>query len=279
MTLLIELPGVLTDTTGLQRIIITTEGFPSDGLTDLFLFEDGSGTSPENAISGRGVGSIEAVQTTNNAYSWLSGGGIGLQGTQIMSAPASYITGPWSMVMAGAMVGSVGAAGPERLGGLMGHREYAESPPRGVSLYMRGGTDWNSGTPDPYYTGRAQNNGAQGTISVLAPSGGLAPIAKRLLHVLSYDGTGMLTATIYNADGVVVASKSWAASEGQFGLAAGELRTSLRTSVGLGSATFPHTNLQVEAAANYSRVLTSDDIPVILAKVKGLGASRGRAWV
>jgi len=230
-------------------------------------------------VTGRGAGLIEAPATMNNAYSWLSGGGIGLQGTQIMAAPASDITGPWSMVMAGSMIGSVGAPGTERLAGVVEHRGYGVSPQRGAALYLRGGTDWNAGSPTPFYSGRSYNNGSPEAPSVLAPSSGFTTIGMRRLHVLSYDGLGTLAATVYNAAASAISTTSWAATAAQFGLNGGVTLTSLQPSIGMSSTTFPHGDLQAEAFAVYGRELAQEDVQVILDAVTALGVSRGRVWV
>lgn len=279
MTLLIKLPGVLTDTTGMSRLITTLRGFPDADLTDLFLFEDGSGTAPANTVSGGGVGTIEAPVASNNAYSWLSGGGgLSLSGSQIMTAPASDASGAWTLVLGSAMVASVGGTASERIAGVMGMRQFTASPVRGCSLYMRGGTDWNSGSPTPYYQGRPANAGAQGTLASLTPTSGLSEIGKRRLSVLSYDGTSTITAKIYAADGSIVAQGTMATSDAEMFTASSVTLTSLNPTVGMSSATYAGGQQYVEAFARYSKVLDSTEIDVVLAACKALGSARGRAW-
>lgn len=279
MTLLIKLPGTLTNTTGLPRLITTLDGFPDSNLTDLFLFEDGSGTAPENSVIGRGAGVIEAPDAINNAYSWLSGGGLSLSGTQIMSAPLSDASTPWTLVCAGAMAGSVGGTDSERIGGIMGFKQFTGATVRGASMYMRGDTNWNSGTPVTHYQSRAADNGGIGPPYNLIRSSGIQEIGKRRLRVMTYNGSSTITATIFDKGGAVVASASYAATDAQMLTASGVTVANLNPCLGLSSATFAGGQQQIEAFARYSKVLDMAEINVILATCRGLGDSRGRAWL
>lgn len=273
--LVIKLPGT-TSNTSLPELLTTLNGFPTQGLTDLFLFEDGSGTSPENAVDGAGAGVIEDVGATNAASSWLSGGGgLRLEGTMLMSAPARDASTAWTIVQASTMAGSTGGTASERIAGVMGFRNY---PTRGAALYLRGGTDWNSGTPDPTFNGRATDNGGPGGVEVLSPASGINAIGRRLLHILSYNGAGTLSAQVITGAGSVVASTIWSAAHADFLLASGTTQANQSVCCGLQSATFAAGVQDVEAFARYDRVLSSSDLAAIRAAATALGTARGRAW-
>lgn len=280
MTILIELPGTLASTTGMRRVVTTNNGFPDDGLTSLHLFTEGTGTSVANSVSGGSAGLIEHPVASNNAYSWMSGGGIQLDGTEIVSFPTIDVTGAWSLVSMGSVTGSVGGTASERLTALLGFRDFSGANIRGSLLYVRGGTDWNSGGTAPYYQQRAANGaGAQAASSNLTPSSGLSLLGQKRLQVVTYNGTDTITSTIYDKTGAVVASGSLTVSDAQLSTGTGGVVvTGLQPIVGGPGVTYNGGRQVVEAFASYNRVLGASDITALLTKAVALGAARGRVW-
>ena len=275
------LPGVALNTAGLPRVLDykTVAGFPADGLSDLLLFSDGSGTSAANAVSGRTAGVIEVINASNNAYSWLPGGGIQLDGTQIVSLPALPALGAWSLVSMGAVVGSVGGTGSERISGLVGFREFTGSQ-RGAGLYVRGANDWNNGSNTPYYQHRGYKRGTLGTAESLTPSTGLNVIGSRRLHVLSHDGAGTIMSTVYSPAGVVIAQDVISTQGGDevFMNSSGVPLPTLTPCLGLSSSTYAGGRQYVEAFARYEKILSQLDVVRIGSAVSMLGQKRGRYW-
>lgn len=280
MTILIELPGTLSSTTGMRRVVTTNNGFPDDGLTNLHLFTEGTGTAVANSVSGGSAGLIEHPIASNNAYSWMSGGGIQLDGTEIVSFPAIDVTGAWSLVSMGSVTGSVGGTASERLTALLGFRDFTGSSIRGAVLYVRGGTDWNSGGTAPYYQHRPSNgSGAQGAATNLTPSSGLSLLGQYRMRVMSYNGTDTITSTIYDKTGAVVASGTLTVTDAQLSTGTSSVVVAaLQPIVGGPSATYNGGRQVVEAFAAYNRVLGASDISTLLTKAVALGTARGRAW-
>lgn len=275
------LPGIAGNTAGLPRVLDypTVAGFPADGLSDLLLFSDGSGASAANAVEGRTAGVIEFINAGNNAYAWLGGGGIQLDGTQIVSLPALPALGEWSLVSMGAIVGSVGGTASERICGIVGFREFTGSQ-RGAGLYVRGANDWNNGTNTPYYQYRGYKRGALGTAESLTPGTGLGVIGSRRLHVLSHDGAGTITATVYSPAGVVIAQDVLSTQGGDeiFMNSSGVSLPTLTPCIGLSSSTYSGGRQHVEAFARYEKVLSQLDVVRIGAAASMLGQKRGRYW-
>lgn len=280
MTILIELPGTLASTTGMRRVVTTNNGFPDDGLTGLHLFTEGTGTSVANSVSGGSAGLIEHPVASNNAYSWMSGGGVQLDGTEIVSFPTIDVTGAWSLVSMGSVTGSVGGTASERITGLLSFRDFTGSSIRGAVLYLRGGNDWNTGTPSPYYQHRPSNGaGGQGTLANLTPSSGLTTIGQKRLRVMTYNGTDTITSTIYDKTGAVVATGTLTVTDAQLSTGTSSVVvTALQPIVGGPSAAYSGGRQVVEAFAAYNRVLGASDITTLLAKAVALGTARGRAW-
>lgn len=279
MTVHIKIPGVLSSTTGLRRVIPTNNGFPSEGLTDLLLFADGADTAPVNSVAGRSAGAIEAPIAAHNAYSWLAGGGVQLEGTQIVTMPASDASTPWSLISIGSITGSIIDTSSEKLTGLLGFKEFAQGAVlRGAGLFVRGAVNWNIPTTAPYYQHRSLANGANKTPTNLAPSSGLSIIGQRMVRVFSYNGVDTLTSTIYNKDGTVMATATFAATDAEMFTVSGTTVTTLTPSAGLSATTYKWGRQEVEAFARYDRVLAAADIIKIIAAGVALGAARGRAW-
>lgn len=277
MTILIQIPGTLSSTAGLERLMPTNNGLPSEGLTDLLLLADGSGTAPANSVSGRSAGVIEAPQTSNNGYAWLSGGGVRLDGSQILTMPQSASDGAWTLVSVGAVIGSVGGTGSERICGLLGFKEFT-SEIRGCALYMRGGTDWNITTTEPFYQHRATNNGVLAAGENLTPKSGLSEIGAKRVRVVHYDGVGTITSKIYDKNGVTVASDLLAATDAQMFTISGTTNSTLSPCCGASNSTYNGGSQQVEFFARYSRELQSADVARICAAAAQIGAARGRPW-
>jgi hypothetical protein len=278
MTVIIQIPGTLSSTAGLERLMPTNNGFPSEGLTDLLMLQEGAGTAPANAVAGSGAGAIEAPAAVNNAFAWLGGGGVQLDGTQIISLPARDASAPWTLVSLGSVTGSVGGTASERLCGLLGFKEFPGVSPRGAGLYLRGGNDWNIPAAPPFFQHRGTTNGANNTAENLLPSSGLGVIGSRHVRVFSYNGVDTITSTIYDKNASVIAEDSAAATDAGMFTVAGVTVTNLTPCAGLSHATYSGGRQQVEALARYSRVLGAADISRICAAASAIGATRGRAW-
>lgn len=283
MSTITVLPGVLPASvaTGLplyDDAVSKNNGWPSFGLADLLLFSDGAGTSVTNAVSGRASGVIEHPNTpVNNAFSWLPGGGLQIEGTEIVSLAAFDASKPWTLISVGAITGSAGAPGSEKICGIVGFREFATAPIRGAALYARGSNDWNSGAPAPYYQYRPTNAGVNGTTENLLPTAGLNIVGKRCIRALSYDGASTLSGTIYDATGAVIATDSY----GSFDPALmfvndGVTLKTLTPCIGIPSGTYAGGKQQIEAFARYDRLISAADVSRIARAVTTLGANRGR---
>ena len=73
MTVHIKIPGVLSSTTGLRRVIPTNNGFPSEGLTDLLLFADGRPVGTLRAFTEDGgtrwhIGRVAVIQSARQLH-------------------------------------------------------------------------------------------------------------------------------------------------------------------------------------------------------------------
>lgn len=270
-------PGVMPSTTGFRRVIPTNNNFPSEGLTDLMLFADGAGAAPVNSVTGRAPAVIEAPVALNSAYAWLSGGGVQLDGTQIISLPTSDASTPWTIVSLGAVTGSVGGSASERICGLLGFKEFTVSS-RGAGFFVRGGNDWNTPTTTLYYVQRSYNNGTLKAAGNLMPVTGLPVVGNRRARVWSYDGSATLTATTYDKNGTAMATNTYAATDAEMFTVASVTVNTLTPCVGLSSSSYQGGRQEVEAVARYSRVLAAADITKIIAAGVALGAARGRVW-
>ena len=203
-----------------------------------------------------------------------------LDGTEIVSFPAIDVTGAWSLVSMGSVTGSVGGTASERITALLGFRDFTQASIRGNLLYLRGGNDWNSGSPSPYYQQRPSNGaGGQGTSANLTPSSGLTTIGQKRLRVMTYNGTDTITSTIYDKTGAIIATGSITVSDAQLSTGtSGVVVTNLQPIVGGPNGSYNGGRQVVEAFASYNRVLGASDITALLAKAVALGTDRGRAW-
>jgi uncharacterized protein YkuJ len=145
-------------------------------------------------------------------------------------------------------------------------------------MYVRGGEDWNSGTPNPYYAGRAMSNGVQSGVNVLQPNSGLGVIGPKRLHILQYDGQGQASARVVSANGLAISEVNWSVSSNDFLSASGNLSKKISPCLGLSGAVFSGGAQECEVFARYSRVLSNTELDVFLSSAKALGAKRGRAW-
>lgn len=278
MTLHIQIPGTLSSTTGLRRVIPTNNNFPSEGLTDLLMFADGSGTTPVNAVSGRPSGIIEVINASSNAYSWLSGGGgVQLEGSQIISLPPSEQSTPWSLVSVGAMVGNSGASPAERIAGILAFKEYASATIRGAAMYMRSGADW-SGAPNTNYQLRPASAGVQGTTVDLLPSESLLELDALRIRVMSWNGSTTLSSKIYNRNGILITSATSSTTTAAMFTASSVTLSTLSPCIGISNSTYNGGAQQVEAFARYNRLLIASDVTRIVSASVALAVSRGRVW-
>lgn len=279
---LIKYPGVLASTAGLKRVMTyDANGFPNQRMQACHLFTDGSGTAAADSLGGSS-GLIEAPAASNNAYSWMSGGGgLQLDGSQIVSFGAFDITQAWTMVYLGAVTGSVGGTGSERITALLGFRNWATADVRGAITPVRtGGNDWNTGTPQPLYQARPANgSGGSGAISVLSPSANLNIIGSRRALVLSWDGSSQLTAAVYDKNGNTLTSVEVTTSNTVLTTGTGgAVVTSLQPIIGGPTAAYSGGRQQVEGFLRYKGVLNATEIAGICAAASALGTARGRAW-
>lgn len=256
--------------------------FPAAGLADLLLFTDGAGTAVSNSVTGRPAGVIEHPVATNNAFQWLTGGGVQIEGTEIASLPAFDASAAWTLVHVGTLVGSTGGTASERIGAILGFREFGVAPLRGFILSVRaGGNDWSLPSASPVIQARMMNNGALGTIEQLAPNPGIDGLLRqRRITIISHDGAGNIACALYRGDGSVVSSDAVYTQHpiAQMFLNGGVTLTTLTPCAGASSATYAGGRQQVEAFGRYDRVLTAADIAQIGVAAARLCEKRGRYW-
>lgn len=277
----IILPGTGADVVGQEiAMVVEPSGIITAGLEALYLFTDGSGTSVADSLGGS-AGAIDSLASSNNAYSWLSGGGVSLSGAQMASFPAFEMNSAWTIMTAGGTFSDVGAAG-DKITGIIGVRNFGQSPNiRGAYLYHRGGTDLDVAQTSTYYQHRPSNgSGGQGTPENINPT--FIQIAqRRRLHMISYNGSDTITSRIYDKDGVLVASDSLTTDDATLFTIGGTTVTNMQWSVGGPSATYANGVHQHEWAARYSRGISdfsSEEIAQLCLACEELGTARGRAW-
>lgn len=278
MTIKINLP--ITIAAPVASKIVNDPAIPAEGLADLLLFTDGTGTAVANAVSGRPPGVIEHPTTTNNAYSWLIGGGVVIEGTEIVSAPAFDASVAWSIVQASTLIGSTGGTGSERIGAIMSFREFGVAPLRGLLLLVRnGGNDWSLPAAAPITQVRMMANGSQGTFEQLLPNSGVGGLLqRRVVSVLTHDGNGNIASAIYRFDGTLVSSDAVYSAHpiSQMFLNAGVTLTTLTPCAGSSSATYAGGRQQIELFARYSRAISGNDVAQICIAATELCKKRGR---
>ncbi|MBL4835728.1 MAG: hypothetical protein JKY26_17395 [Pseudomonas sp.] len=276
MTVLIELPGVLSDTTGLERVVTTINGFPEEGMADLFLFSNSSGTAVTNALPGRDAALIEQVNSGDYAsgHTWLSGGGgLELQGTQIVSMPAFKADEPWTLVYAGAITGHLSGA-TEALAALIAFRDRSTANVRGPVLFAR---SFQAGGTSGYYQGRAWQGSSEGASVSPAPSSA-SIVGSRRVSIMSYNGLDTVAIAIYDKNAAVISAATVSATDAGMTTNAGVVKSEVQPSIGVSNGIYDGGIQQVETFARYSRLLTSEDVTRICANAAVLGGSRGRVW-
>lgn len=281
-TLEILVPGVLPSAAGLDRFITTiggTPGFPDDGLASLFLLNDGSGTAPVNSVSGGAAASIQdSGAATSNAFAWLSGGGIDIEGSEILAMPAIDLRNAFTIVSGGMVTGSVVASPSYQL---LAFLASASTNFRGLILALiNGGTNWNPPTSNTSYDLRASNGaGALGSANTFGSSS--ASVNSGRLKVLSHDPVaGTATGAIYDKSGNQLFSNTIAVTNTQLvtGLS-GVVQNTVQPCVGpFPSAVWSRGKQNVEAAAVYTRTLAAIDITNIATTIAALASTRGRPW-
>lgn len=251
---------------GTEKFVPLLNGYPVRGLGALYRFQENTGTSLADTLGGS-AGLIEHPSASNNAYSWLGAGELRLEGTEIATFPAIDVTSPFSLAYIFEVTGSVGGTGSERITALCGFRDFTGSPNgiRGVLLYFRGGTNWSGASTLPYFQTRPGNgSGSQGTLANLLPATGLTTLDQRLLAVLSYDGSALVTATIYDATGQTVATVSFAINDTQMTTGtAGNVDTTLQPMIGGPTVTYNGGQQTALGFAVYNRVLGTADIAAL----------------
>ena len=274
MTVLIELPGILSSTAGLEKLIFTNNGFPSDGLEDLFLFTDASGTALVNAIGGRPSGSLEKLAEGDfgGGYAWLNGGGVRLQGTQIATFPGFDPTQPFSLVVGGAITGNISGA-IEAITGFLAFRDRSTSAVRGPAMFARAFQSGGNQTVQA----RMWTGSADGATSDLQPRvTGL--INRHMISVLTYDGSATVTASVYSKTGAVLGSVSIPATDVGKTTNAGNVSTTAQPTIGISTSVYDGGIQESEVFARYSKVLSAEDITRICTQAASIGAARGRPW-
>lgn len=281
MTAIIEIPGVLTPQPGTEPALIqNTDGFLVKGLEAAYLFEEGSGTAVADTEGGS-AGVIETVNASNDATSWLSGGGgLSISGGKLISLASFEANSAWTIFTFGAITGDVGADS-EKIVGLIGFRDWTGGSIRGPAMYVRGATDLDAPSTAAYYALRPPNgSGSVGTAVNLAPTNINVSAAKRMM-ALSYDGSATIRATVYDSAGAVIATNTAATNDAALFTISAVTVSTLTPSLGGWSTTYASGTTQLEAAVRYSRYLgdfTAGEIAVLAANGAAIGAARGRAW-
>lgn len=276
MTVLIELPGVLASTAGLERVITTLRGFPDAGLADLFLFDEGAGTGVTNKVLNRPSGLLEKLNPGDygGEYAWLGGaGGLQLQGTQTVVLPDFDPTTPWSLVYLGGVTGVLSGA-TEAISALISFRDRVGADIRGPHLIARA---FQAGGANGYYQTRAWQGAADGATANLLPSTA-GVVGQRRVAILSYDGGTTVTASVYDKAGALVSTISVAATDAGMTTNGGVVKALAKPTIGISNTVYDGGIQQVEAFARYSHVLNAEDITRICKNGASLGAARGRAW-
>jgi hypothetical protein len=257
-------------------------GWVARGLEALYLFEEGSGTVLGPTI-GVGNGAIDSIAASNNAYSWLAGGGLQLSGAQLASLPAFEANSAWTIFSALRVVGHTGSAGVEKVVGLLGLRNFGLAPPatRGGVLYQRGATNLSATHANAYYAGRtADGAGGQGTENFLSPAS-FDTYNKPRLAAVSYDGSANLYCRVYEPDGSLFASATIATSDATLFTVSGVPISSMQWALGGLNALYAGGVVQHECAALHSVALvdfSAAEIAAIAEAAGAIGADRGRAW-
>lgn len=276
MTVMIEMPGLIGSTAGLERVVTTNRGFPDEGLGDLFLFEETAGASIANAVSGRSSGVFEKLSEGDygGTYAWLGGaGGLQLQGTQAVTLPAFDPTTPWSLVYLGGVIGSLSGA-TEAITALISFRDRVAADIRGPLLSARA---FQGGGALGYYQTRAWQGAADGVTTNLVPTSG-GVVNQRRVAVLSYDGVANVTASVYNKEGVLVSTATVSATDAGMTTSGSVVKSLAQPTIGISNTVYDGGIQQVEGFLRYSRVLAAGDITRICARAAAIGQSRGRAW-
>jgi len=230
-------------------------GFPSANMETMFLYEEGSGTTPADEMGGAAA-LIEHPNAVNNSVSYLSGGGgLLLAGTEIVTEPAFDAAAPWTIAEVFRIVDSVGADA-EKIGGLMGFRNWINGASvRGPLVYLRGYTgDWDDVAADPWFAHRPPNgSGAAGTAAELSPRPGVGNVVGvDLICVQSFNGTDTITTTIRDMTGAPLYSGSLTVTEAQLFTISGTTVTSLQPMSGGPDTTYASTKKNLELRARYS---------------------------
>lgn len=279
MTALIEMPGTLTSTAGHERVITTNNGFPDDNLASLYLFQDGAGTAPANSVSGGAAASITSVVSSSNAYAWLTGGGLDIEGGQVVRMPALDLRNPWTLVIGSVITGSVND-GTTRNYALISFTATSASNFRGAMLYLTGGTTWNPPVAPTNHVIRASDGtGTAATPTNMTPINQSTAIGTGRVRVLSYNGVDTVTGSIYDKLGNLLFTATIATNDTKMVTgASGVVQNTVQPILGPFAAAYCGGKQNIEAAAVYTRVLEQADIAAIAAKCAALASARGRAW-
>ena len=281
MTAIITLPGTLASVPpGMEEaILLEPSGFISRSLEALYLFEETSGTTIADELGGA-AGVIDSLASSNNAYSWLSGGGLSLSGAQLASFPAFEQASAWTMISGGMSATDFGGAG-EKIVGLLGSRNFGAAQIRGAYLFHRGQTDLDVTQATGFYSHRpSSGTGTLGTAESLLPI--LIPTAQvRRVVMLSFDGVNTVESRVYDKDGTLIAFDVMTATAATLFTISGTTLSNIQWVLGGLSATYANGVHQHEFAARYSHKVadfSAAEITQICAAAADLGAERGRAW-
>lgn len=261
-----------------EVILLHASGFPDRGLAALYLFNEPSGTKFKDAMGG-GLGTLDSITNSNNAFSRLANGGVSLSGAQFISFPAYEAHAPWSLITGGGIVGDAGSES-EKITGFLGHRSAYGTGARGSYLYARGAPSWATPAAVTDYYQHRTNGGGTAVDAALSPIDNNAA-SVRYLIAHSYDGTSTLTSTLFNAGGVPVITGQIAATPEQLFVISGETVSMLIPILGGLNDVFDGAILEFEFLSRYTLALTSmsaEEIQVHVAAAVQLGSARGRAW-
>jgi hypothetical protein len=266
MTILIKIPGTLTNTTGLDRVTVLNNG------------ADSMSVAPINSVEGADAGSISSLVSSNNAFAWQAGGGLQIQGGQQVEAPFIDITAPWSLVSAGQVTASFDTTATSKNYALLGFRQAATNNFRGAQLNISGGGNWASSPLINFSQTAANGSGGLLTLANLSPAQ-IAGLNKLRICHMSYNGSDTLNYEIYDEFGTLMATATRSTTDATIstGLTSTVLTQLKPAFGGATSAVYCGGTRILELGAVYAgRVIDAAEIRLIAAKAAALTVARGR---
>ena len=262
---------------GYQSITPPVAGWPAVGLQDLMLLAEASGTDVLNAVAARPSGLIERPQAGDfgGSFTRLAGGGVQINGTQIITLPEFDPRDPWMFISAAKISGHV-SGGAEAITALLSVRDRSTAAPRGPLLMARG---WQTGGVAGYFQHRMWSGSVDGSLLELLPSSGRSLSGRSLLSTMSYNGSDTLESRVYDLfSGALLASGALAATDiGMTTTIGGVVSNLARPTVGISNSVYDGGIQQVEAVGRYSRIVGDAELSLIRLAVVDLVTGRGRA--